>query len=114
LEASTAYATVNLALSFVVNQVHIRMQAKMRKVTELDALSKHGASFDEMSGDLLIPSLTSSRCFLFRLDPLYPIGGMASAQLTLIEVAEEGEDLQAWNDKLKSFNSITDVHSLLI
>ncbi|KAJ3306467.1 hypothetical protein HDV03_005077 [Kappamyces sp. JEL0829] len=115
LDSSTEFATMNLALAHIVNQLSIRMHANLARDQEIQSLAAScGATFESSSDELLIPSLTSSRCFLFKLDPIYPIGGMSSAKLLLIEVAEEEESLAEWNAKLAGYNSITDVVSLLI
>ncbi len=114
LEACSEFATMNLALSYLVNQVTIRMNAQILRQQEIDMLVENGATFDDAAGELLMQSEVSNRCFLFRLDPLYPIGGLASAKIVLIEVLEEGELLSEWNEKMRGYQSITDFIPLLV
>ncbi len=67
------------------------------------------ASFEEGTNELLIQSETSSRCFLIRLGPMYPFGGLKAAKMTLIEVLEEGENLSEWTEKIQTYSSVADL-----
>lgn len=77
---------------------------------ELKPLIQKGiASFDEGSNELLIQSESSARCFLIKLDPMYPFGGLKGAKMALIEVLEEGESLEEWTEKMQTFSSVTEL-----
>lgn len=106
---------MNLSLSFIVNQVYIRMQAKKQRTQELQGLVERGlATMDESTGELLIQSESSNRCFLFKVDPVYPFGGLSAVKILLIEVLEEGESLSEWNEKIQGYSSISEIVPLLI
>lgn len=79
----------------------------------MEILIGKGASYDPSSGEVLIQSEISDRCFLFKLDHTYPQGGLRSAKIVMIEVLEEGEELESWNEKLEG-SSILDFLPRLI
>lgn len=82
---------------------------------ELEPLIQRGiASFEEGSNELLIQSESTARCFLIRLGPMYPFGGLKGAKMALIEVLEENESLEEWTEKIQSFSTVTELIPTLV
>jgi hypothetical protein len=92
----------------------MRMSCLVDRKVEMDSLISRGASYDSSSGEVLVQSEISDRCFLFKLDPVYPRGGLKSAKIMMIEVLEDGEVLESWNERMGEFASILDFYPHLI
>lgn len=112
MESSQELPNLNLCLSYLVNQIYIRITFEMERRDEIEYLISKGASYE--AGELLIQSEVSNRCFLFKLDPMYPLLGLESCKILMIEVLEEGESIQEWNEKMRDYQNLKQFLPLLV
>jgi hypothetical protein len=105
------------AQAYCISSISTRVQWYQQRMTEMNMFcEKYGAIYDESMGELLFQSEKSQRAFVFKIDPIYPFGGLFGAKVVGIEPLQHNESLKDWNHKLQTIGAdrLDDIVSILV